>query len=143
MKIVYSSSVVHVGVKFPHSVEKDRAMLHLLSVSFKDFKRFHKHVRVHENVFEGTHCLEWTGFKTEKGYGYFCTGSKKAGTYKCNRAHRWIFAATVEPIKGDNQIHHKCDNEWCVNVAHHKQVTNAENDFFKWQSIRAALALAR
>ena len=114
----------------------------LLSVKLKDVKRFFKHVEVDKNVFEGTHCLRWTGFTTEKGYGFFTTGSKKDGTYKCNRAHRWIYAVLVGEIFGDNQIHHKCDNEWCVCTAHHKQVTNAENDFYKWQSIRSAQELA-
>lgn len=70
--------------------------------------------------FNGTHCLLWTGYLNERGYGTFRDG-------KMHRAHRWIYERWVGPIPGGLELDHLCRVRHCVNPLHMEPVTHQEN----------------
>jgi hypothetical protein len=66
-------------------------------------------------------CVEWTGSKSQVGYGWFSWNSKAV------LAHRWIYEAAYGPIPADRVIDHLCRNRACVNISHLECVSMAEN----------------
>lgn len=66
-------------------------------------------------------CLEWTGWRTEGGYG---------STYYQGRSrvtHRLMYAATKGPIPEGMRVLHSCDNPCCISPTHLSLGTDAEN----------------
>jgi len=65
----------------------------------------------------GTPCWIWTGSRHPSGYGYSTLG----------RAHRVAHELAIGPIPTGHEILHLCDVPACINPAHLRSGTHAEN----------------
>jgi hypothetical protein len=66
-------------------------------------------------------CWRWTG-ASNPGTGY---GNKRVGDHVVP-AHRAVAQASGKAIAGKD-LHHTCNNHWCVNPAHLKPMSHAKN----------------
>ena len=60
------------------------------------------------------HCWEWTAAMTNSGYPQI------ARNYRTEYAHRITYELAHGPIPQDQTIVRKCNNQRCVNPAHHQ-----------------------
>ena len=76
-------------------------------------------------------CIEWIGYKTEKGYGLFGPGGSVPV-----RAHRFAYAVHygfnelphgTDKTQKRKVLHHKCENKACVNPLHLEVVSDRWN----------------
>jgi hypothetical protein len=67
-------------------------------------------------------CWEWTGYRSNLGYG---VSSGKG--IKSRQAHRALWLELVGPIVGNLDLDHLCRNRGCVNPDHLEPVTRREN----------------
>lgn len=65
-------------------------------------------------------CIEWTGYRTDKGYG------QRRYNGVVMLAHRAAYI-TAKGDPGDLYVDHLCRNPGCVNPWHLEAVTNADN----------------
>lgn len=66
-------------------------------------------------------CLEWTTYKTPKGYGKLRVGNTMKSV------HRYAFEKANGPIPDGMWIDHTCHNRACVNVEHLRLADPTEN----------------
>lgn len=78
--------------------------------------------RLRRHFTPGPGCWEWTGHRTQGGYGVTRGTSRRRTT-----AHRVVYEALVGPIPDGYQVDHLCGNPPCVNPAHLEPVTPREN----------------
>lgn len=77
--------------------------------------------RFWEKVERGSGCWKWTAAPMEIGYGTIRFGGKNQS------AHRVSYEINVGPIPAGMQVDHICRNRLCVNPAHLRLVTDAQN----------------
>lgn len=77
--------------------------------------------RFFEKVEKTDSCWNWTGYKTNKGYGLFRFNGKTS------RSHRVIYNLTYGFIDDTLVIDHICKNRSCVNPDHLELVSQNEN----------------
>ena len=94
-------------------------------------KRFKSHLEVKSDG-----CIEWTGYRTAKGYGKFNIFVKVNTRTYAVRAHRFAYALHygIDKLPSGTDkthkrmvIHHKCENKSCVNPLHLESVTDRWN----------------
>jgi hypothetical protein len=68
-----------------------------------------------------TECWEWRGHKNHSGYGLIRVGRKMRSV------HRFAYEAMVGPLDPTLDIMHTCDTRACVNPAHLRLASTAEN----------------
>lgn len=66
-------------------------------------------------------CLIWTGAKLPSGYGRFWADNRRI------YAHRWAYERAHGSIPDGLEVDHLCWTRDCVNAAHLRAVTHAEN----------------
>lgn len=90
----------------------------LLAASASERQRFYSKTRRSENG-----CLEWTASKVGPGgYGGFRLRGKLMGAHRA----AWIIEHG-EALTSEQHVLHSCDNRLCVDIAHLRLGSNAEN----------------
>lgn len=74
-----------------------------------------------------THCWDFQGYKTPKGYGRLMVRSDTTGKITMDYAHRVSYKIFNGPIPKDKEMHHSCFNKGCCNPEHLHAVDRREH----------------
>lgn len=85
----------------------------------------HNHVKQSAMSHNGTQCWEWTGRKTNKGYGTRAASTSQ-GERECS-AYRVSYAVAKGSIPAGMLVRHLCNNPSCVNPDHLEVGTHLDN----------------
>lgn len=66
-------------------------------------------------------CIEWTGARNAKGYGWRTVGNKQV------LAHRHAFEAAYGKLPKEASLLHICDNPACINLDHLRAGSHSDN----------------
>jgi hypothetical protein len=83
-----------------------------------------------------TPCWEYTGSKTEFGYGQLNVGCDEEGKVIPQSTHRVAYTYWVGSIPKGMSVRHMCHNPWCFNPKHLRLGTQQENEDDKIQHER-------
>lgn len=70
-------------------------------------------------------CIGWEGAHDSHGYPHL-TRKEEDGKHSY-RVFRVLYEAFVGPIPDGLQLHHRCENKWCVNPLHGRPVSQREH----------------
>lgn len=70
-------------------------------------------------------CWDWLASKNERGYGWFVYDDGR-DSFRARKAHRFSFAV-ANGRHPDGYVLHSCDRPSCVNPAHLREGTAADN----------------
>ena len=88
-------------------------------LSLKEHDRMFAKVRL-----EPSGCWRWTAGLNPNGYGQ--TSIRRGGKTMTKTVHR-LFYRVFRGEPGDLDLHHVCENRWCVNPAHLTPLTRKEH----------------
>src|SRR5438105_140221 len=75
--------------------------------------------------FDPDHCWEWTGGRSDTGYGSLNLG--RDGSRRSVSAHRFAYELLIGPIPAGLVTDHLCRNRMCVNPKHLEMVSPRTN----------------
>lgn len=70
-------------------------------------------------------CVKWWGSFSPQGYGIIQVEGKQ------QLAHRYIYESAYGEIPYGCDLHHKCENKWCINPYHLEPLTRSEHFYTK------------
>lgn len=86
------------------------------------FERVADYVEVHDDG-----CHVWTGSLDAVGRPQITMGSAVDGTRHPQRVYRLVWVAAHGAVPRGYDVHHRCENPLCVNLAHLELLDHAEH----------------
>lgn len=88
-------------------------------------------------------CIRWWKSLNGEGYGQQWVGSRTDGTRRVVYAHKMIYEACLGYLPEEHEIHHVCENRWCVNPNHMQVMHRLEHSKLSLAKARRVLAEKR